>query len=123
MLICPHCGYSLHRDEDITLGDWTFSIQGLRYRDRAIHVTPMEAGILYTLASRRPKAVRPEVLLNRVSGSEDVNVISVMIHRLRAKLAGYYDGDVIVTRKGYGYRLAEKICNQGLQDPAGSDTE
>lgn len=122
-MICPHCGYNLHRDEDIVLGDWTFSTQGLRYRDHDIHVTPSEAGVLHTLAAMRPKAVRPDVLLNRVSASEDTNIISVTIHRLRSKLAGYYDGDVIVTRKGYGYRLAENICNGGLQSPAAPDTE
>lgn len=73
---------------------------------RAVHLTPLEFGVLQHLDARNGRAVpRPELLLN-VWGTdyqEGSNVVDVVIRSLRAKLGMH--AVVIETVRGVGYRL------------------
>lgn len=84
--MCPHCGWNFANDEPIELGDWRLTPASAEFKRKPIALTGQEAAMLHTLAKANGEPVSREALLNRISGSEDVGLVSVVAARLRAKL-------------------------------------
>lgn len=84
---CPHCGFDLTRDETLTLGRWRLVPRDAAYYDDVPVVTRATwLNIMLVLAREQGRALRAETLLNRVSDSDDPNVIAVQVSRLKKSL-------------------------------------
>ena len=97
---CPYCGYNFVADAPVTLGDWYVAPDHATYRDEYQDLTPGEAAILHSIATQRGEPVRRTALLERVSDSDSVNTVSVLVCRMRKKLG---DRSPIRTIRGRGY--------------------
>lgn len=85
---CPRCGVCLTVIEpEAKVGNLSISLFGeCWWNGKTVPVTPGEAAIVHALASSPNQLFLPDALLNIMgSKSEDPNIISVMIHRIRAK--------------------------------------
>lgn len=87
---CPHCGYDLHLDQPVILNDFAMFGAGapLVYKGLPLPqpLTPAEAAVVWTLLKACPDPVATPVILERVSDSESINVVNVLICRIRKKL-------------------------------------
>jgi DNA-binding response OmpR family regulator len=105
--ICPHCGFNLVADRPIERDGWVIDPTGqVAFEGAVREVKATWAGILYALAAT-PGSITTDALLNRVSDSENVNVIAVQVSRLRRWLAEAGFPDPIYSSRGrgnYGYR-------------------
>ncbi len=77
-----------------------------------VELTPKEFGLLRFLAMQAPETFSREALLHHVWGStsdwQDPATVTEHIRRVRTKLAAAgATADVIVTVRGFGYRIAE----------------
>lgn len=86
MHMCPSCGYNLQADEVLTRGDWTIAPTWANHLSQRIKLTPAEHGVLYAIAASGNRPIKPEAILNRISDSENTNLVSVYVCRLRRKL-------------------------------------
>jgi DNA-binding response OmpR family regulator len=84
--MCPKCGYNFKPDGLITRGDWELSLDEVRYKGEKIDLTPSHRGILYALAKANGIGLSIDALLNRVSDSDNPNVIYVHMTRIRQRL-------------------------------------
>jgi len=101
--LCPHCGCSLEADKPVARDGWTIDPRGrVGYRGAAYEIRLTWASILYALAASEDR-VRPDALLNRVSDSENINVISVHICKLRKWLRARGLPDPIDSAIGRGH--------------------
>lgn len=55
----------------------------VEYRDKSLRLSPSCSGVLYAIAKARGAIVHAEALLNRVSDSENINVLYVHVTRLK----------------------------------------
>ena len=85
--ICPHCGYNLAADAPYVRGLWHLDPQAGRatFGNRIIVTRASWVRVLHTLAAASPSIVKPDALLNRVSASEDLNTIRVIIAQIKRK--------------------------------------
>ena len=77
-------------------------------RGDALALSPREHAVLRALIQRSGEAINKQQIIDRVfQGESDVNleIIEVLVHRLRKKLVG--TGAQIVTLRGLGYSLEE----------------
>lgn len=80
----------------------------LQAGDVVIRLTPRECRMMAAFLKRPNQVIRREELLREVWERDDhhVNVVQVMIRRLRQKLsAGGVPGEIIENSRGFGYRL------------------
>jgi len=80
----------------------------LRAGEAMIRLTPRECRMMAALLKRPNQVIRKEELLREVWDRDDhhINVVQVMIRRLRQKLtAGGLSGEIIENSRGFGYRL------------------
>ena len=73
---------------------------------RPLKVTPLEYRLLNYLMHNRGQVVAQEELAENIyfrDQEPDSNAIEVLVGRLRRKIGG----DVIETRRGFGYMIAE----------------
>lgn len=94
----------------ITVGSLTINtaLREVRRGACPILLTPGEYAILEVLVFNRGRVINAEQLLDASRGSDDapsVNTIQVMVCNLRKKLAVEGEGDVVKTRRGYGYYI------------------
>jgi DNA-binding response OmpR family regulator len=94
-------------DVDLDLAANTASVEG-----KAVDLTPKEFGLLRFLALQSPETFSREALLHHVWGStsdwQDPATVTEHIRRVRTKLAAAgASTDVIVTVRGFGYRIAQ----------------
>lgn len=82
----------------------------LEYRGQRLSLTRNEYRILLTLMEHKGQIVSRELLMQRLWETDsfvDENTLSVNVNRLRKRLAAIGLDDLIVTRKGMGYIVAE----------------
>jgi DNA-binding response OmpR family regulator len=75
---------------------------------RDLHLTPKEYGLLELLLRRRGAVLsRPRIFEHLYDSRSDASdkVVEVIVSTLRAKLARHGMGELIVTRRGFGYVL------------------
>lgn len=98
--MCPHCGFNLKPDLAIVAGDWHLTASSTHLRGDRLDLTPQQSAVLYTIAKGRGAVVSAEVIMNRVSSSDSVNIVHVLLSRLRRRLR------VIPfrTERGHGFR-------------------
>ena len=87
----------------LNLGDATVMYNGNR-----VELTRNELKILQTLLENKGKIVTRDILMAKIWESDDYideNTLSVNVNRLRKKLAEMGLEDLIVTKKGMGYKL------------------
>lgn len=88
--ICPHCGYSLKRDEVIHRGDWTLDPRGeVFYRGRKLRVQVSLAEMLHSIAVDAPRPCSISVIANRLGideGASVSNTVKVRASQLRNAL-------------------------------------
>lgn len=102
---CPSCGFSLKKDEIITLGDWECDPRGLiSYKGRVIkRVTEQEFSLIHTLMTEKGRPISQEALIGRM-GSESVsNIVNVIVHRARKILSAVSGRNPIANLWGRGY--------------------
>ena len=97
----------------LDIGTQRFSVHG-----EVLLLSPREHAVLRTLIQRSGEAITKSQILNRVfpSDSEVINldVIEVLIHRLRKRLVG--TGVHIVTLRGLGYCLEPSTANLSVNE-------
>ncbi|WP_342758101.1 response regulator transcription factor [Kineothrix sedimenti] len=79
-------------------------------RNEKIELSKNEYKILQTLFENTGKTVTREIIMKRLWDDEcfvDDNTLTVNINRLRKKLEGIGMEELIVTKKGIGYKLGE----------------
>ena len=105
---CPSCGFNLRRDEVLELDGFSIDPRGLVTRAGArIALTRTETAVLYAIASGGGRPVSSEAIANRATEADDaVNVVRVMVRRIRAKLMQAGVPDAITTCWGSGYAWA-----------------
>jgi DNA-binding response OmpR family regulator len=87
-----------------------------------LQLTPTEFRLLSALASRAPEVVQRHQLAEQIWGCVDAAVIrslDVHMRRLRAKLTATRTGARLLTRRGFGYQLAD-AADTGRAAAAGS---
>lgn len=87
----------------LDLGDATVLYNGNR-----VELTRNELKILQTLLENKGKIVTRDILMTKIWESDDYideNTLSVNVNRLRKKLAEIGLEELIVTKKGMGYKL------------------
>lgn len=84
--MCPHCGWNFEQDKPIEHGAWRLTPLSAELDGKPIRLSRSQAGILYAVAKAAGKPVSRDALLNRVSSSDDPNIVSVHVSRLRAAL-------------------------------------
>lgn len=87
----------------LSLGDATVT-----YNGNKTELTRNELKILQTLLENKGKIVTRDMLMTKIWESDDYideNTLSVNVNRLRKKLAEMGLNDLIVTKKGMGYKL------------------
>lgn len=80
----------------------------VHFQDMSQELTRNELKILQTLMENKGKIVTRDMLMTKIWESDDYideNTLSVNVNRLRKKLAELSLEDLIVTKKGMGYRL------------------
>jgi DNA-binding response OmpR family regulator len=92
---------------ELDLAANTASVDG-----KLVDLTPKEFGLLRFLAMQSPETFSREALLHHVWGStsdwQDPATVTEHIRRVRTKLnAAGATSDVIVTVRGFGYRIAQ----------------
>ncbi len=84
---CPSCGYDLAGDAVVVAGPWRIVPRDAAYYNgKRISVRPSWLNIMMTLAREEGRTITSDALLNRVSDSEDTNVIASQISQLRQTL-------------------------------------
>lgn len=88
--ICPHCGYSLHRDEPIERDGWRIPPYGgvTGPGGVAVYLTPQQTELLHAIAAvQRP--LSPHALSSRID-AQSGNHVQVCLTRIRkaCKAAG-----------------------------------
>lgn len=96
--------------EEISVKDLTISTKDykVRYKNKLIELTPKEFELLKILAKNPNKAIRREVLLNKIWGvgsDYESNIVDVYIKNLRNKLEDK-PPKLIQTIRGKGYMLS-----------------
>ena len=84
------------------------AIREVRSGGDVISLTPGEYSILEFLALNRGRAISAEQLLDVSHGSDATpseNVVQVMVCNLRKKLASAGVGEIVKTRRGFGYYI------------------
>lgn len=84
------------------------AIREARGGREGVPLTPGEYAILEFLALNRGRAISAEQLLDVSHGSDATpgeNVVQVMVCNLRKKLASAGVGEIVKTRRGYGYYI------------------
>ena len=92
-----------YRGMILNLGDATVLYNGNR-----VELTRNELKILQTLLENKGKIVTRDILMTKIWESDDYideNTLSVNVNRLRKKLAEIGLEELIVTKKGMGYKL------------------
>ena len=87
----------------LDVGSQRFTVRG-----DALALSPREHAVLRALIQRSGEAINKQQIIDRVfQGESDVNleIMEVLVHRLRKKLVG--TGAQIVTLRGLGYSLEE----------------
>lgn len=108
--MCPHCGYNFEADRHIEMGPWTLWPRYVLWNNGDVGLTPAESGILYTLAKADGDWVSADAILNRISDSENRNVIAVLVNRIRKKLGDLTPIESDPNRKGgRGYRWRRQL--------------
>ena len=97
--------------KQIQLGTWLVDLEARTVRAGAVEagLTRGEFDILASLVAAEGRVVNREDLLGAVSRrplESDPRSVDMLVSRLRRKLGGAVDGDLILTVAGYGYRLA-----------------
>lgn len=82
--ICPSCGYDMQRDTIYASGPWRIiPREAVYYNGVCITLSPARLNILLVLARQGGRTLSPDALLNRVSDSEDNNVVASQISQMR----------------------------------------
>lgn len=92
-----------YRGMILNLGDAT-----VLYNGNHVELTRNELKILQTLLENKGKIVTRDILMTKIWESDDYideNTLSVNVNRLRKKLAEMGLEELIVTKKGMGYKL------------------
>lgn len=86
--MCPQCGYDLIIDQPVIINN--FSMLGahapLSYKGQPIKLTGAERSLCWTLMKAFPRAVRRDVILDRMGSEALYEVIDVHLCRIRKKL-------------------------------------
>ncbi len=96
----------------IRIGDLEIDTRSRRVRrgDRIVELTSREFEVLKLLAQNVDRALRREVIFNRVWGDEyesDTDPVKVYINSIRGKLNANGGANLIHTLRGFGYVLRE----------------
>lgn len=85
--LCPHCGITLEREQTIERDGWIVTPYGdVQIDGRTIPLRASWGQILYALAATEGPVSRV-ALIDRISSTENLNVLSVHLSRLRRRLA------------------------------------
>lgn len=109
--VCPHCGLSIARDTAVSMGRLSVSpSEGATFDGKRIALTPQLDLILHTMVTMDREWSSTEILLNRISDSENTNLVAVQMSRLRKILTDLIGQNPIETRRkrvfgSGGYRL------------------
>lgn len=104
-VMCPHCGYSFAADETVSFKTWRIEPLAGRvyYRQRPVITRMSWARLLHAIAAAAPCVVKPDALLNRLSDTEAVNLIRVMLCQMKRAMPAGVPWPVETVR-GHGYR-------------------
>lgn len=96
------------KNPQIMLGRLTLNTASreVRHGQQVIPLTPGEYAVLEFLALNKGRVISAEQLLDVSHSSEEspsINVIQVMVCNLRRKLDLKGEGEIVRTRRGYGY--------------------
>jgi DNA-binding response OmpR family regulator len=86
--LCPHCGYDIEMDMPVLINDFSMTGAGypLFYRGLKVELTHGEALVCWSLMKNFPHYVTKPVLMERIgSDSDDDNMITILVSRIRRK--------------------------------------
>lgn len=98
---CPHCGYNLQADKPLEFGPWHLTAELISFNGFNLKLSKTEASIVYTIAAGKGRPISIATIAARTSESENLNNITVLVHRARRKSN---DTLPIETVHGRGYR-------------------
>lgn len=106
MTFCPHCGFSLDRDEPIERDGFTIDPRGsLSFLGEPVRMTRAEVCLMHTVASANGRIVSRSTVGERVGDQDDpANVASVLLCRVRKRLREISAPCPVVGVHGRGYR-------------------
>lgn len=81
--VCPHCGWNFESDSVIWRGPWKLEPDRAFLGGQRLPITPSCAAVLYAVAKANGTPISREAILNRISDSENNNVVAVYLSRLR----------------------------------------
>lgn len=84
--MCPNCGKSLKPDAPVKRDGWFIAPYGpVIYDGRSVPLSPARTALIYTIAAAN-QPVTLDALLNRISDSDDYNLIAVQMTHIRREL-------------------------------------
>lgn len=98
---CPHCGFNLKTDLTVKIGNWSLSADCVTYNGQTVKMTTAQNLILHAIALSYPRVASKQAILGRSSYSDNPNILSVQICRLRKQLGPICP---IETVRGRGFR-------------------
>ncbi|PTR06409.1 MULTISPECIES: winged helix-turn-helix domain-containing protein [unclassified Novosphingobium] len=115
--ICPSCGCNLRADPEIEAGPWRLTPDSAFLDGAPFQLTAQQNATLYAVAAGRGKWLSPWVILDRVSDSDEPNVVAVVLSRVRKRLGARMP---VESNRGRGYRW--RLPEQDNHSPAGRTT-
>jgi hypothetical protein len=106
MNICPHCGFDLERNSDITWGKWRLRPAQTFYEDRKLPLTAQQSEFLFALAKCQGRPLDNAVMYERLtngSAANPRNMPSVIRHRIHLVMKELNIPDPVAVQHGKGY--------------------
>lgn len=100
--MCPHCGYNFTPDVELQIGPWSLSPNRCVFDGVEMGLTPGEAGVLFAIARGKGSWITSDAILNRISDSDNTNVVAVLVSRMRKKLGQHLPFESAKGRSGDG---------------------
>ncbi len=88
--MCPHCGYDFEASKPIQRGDWLLFPDRTMLEGKPLRLTFQQSVALYTVANAGDEIVTRGALLNCISDTGNMNLVSVLVSRLKDRLGWRY---------------------------------
>ncbi len=83
---CPSCGYNFTADAPLERGDWLLEEGRTFLNGKRLSLTRGQSALLYAVAKGDGKVVRYDAILNRISDSDNRNLLFSVISQVKRKI-------------------------------------
>lgn len=101
---CPECGCDMFGLGPVLINDFSMlgSMEGLAYRGVLVPLTSQQKQLCWTLMKACPDPVRLDIIMDRLDSDGNSDMLRVLVHKVRKKLAAMGAPNPVCTVKGRG---------------------